>query len=117
MSYTLTLTPESKEDIEKLTAYYSGKFSTGAGDFLDAIVDTFDSLLLNPSGYQVRFIDHNGFSRRGIKVKAKPGSKNYAKRFPYLVLYHIDENHLEVVITEVFPTDFPEDWMRGRIKG
>lgn len=110
----LVFTPEARDEVEMIAGYYSAQFSTGAGDFLDAMVDTLDILSQNPKGFQVKFIDENGFPRRGIQVKSRQGSENYAKKFPYVVLYYFNESSEEVVITEIFPTNFPEQKMRGR---
>lgn len=113
MTYELTLTEEAAEDLDKIADDYSSRFSTGAGDFLDAIIDTLDRIKLSPTGYQIRFEDNKGRPRRGIKVKANRGSKNYAKQFPYLVLYYLDLNSHQIIITEIFPMAFPEEKMRG----
>lgn len=114
MSYQVIFTAEAHEEVDELAAYYAERFETGASDFLDALLDTVDALENNPFGYRVRFVDQRGFDRRGIKIKAAPGSRNYAKKFPYLVLYYCEESNREVVITEIFPTAFPESRMRGR---
>lgn len=88
MSYKVVIEPRAILDIQDAVDYYNFK-SNGLGiRFYETLEDHFKILAHNPS-FQIRYKDYHGL----------PISK-----FPFILLYFIDENSKTVYVVSVFNT-------------
>lgn len=89
MAYKLFKSPQVDIDLENAYEYYFNLDSTEVlVNFDNAIEDCYQALELNPF-YQVRYKN----------VRALP-----VKRFPYIILFTVDEANLRVDILSIFQT-------------
>ncbi len=88
MAYNILLSPKATLDIEVAFEYY-GEKSIQALKNLDKELDTaYEAISINPH-YKIRYKNVAGFP---------------LKKFPYLLLYTIDESEKSVYIYSVFNT-------------
>ena len=102
MSYSLLTHPDYDGELRKQALDYQDQFSTGINDFLDAIHDTYDRII--PFPFSNPMIEEFGDPTiRGVQVQAHTRSKNYAKDFPFKLIYKIYGNRKRVVIYQLWP--------------
>lgn len=88
MNYKIVIEPRAIFDIQDAVEYYDFKKDGLGLQFYDELHNTIKYLKLNPY-YQVRYKDYHGLPLR---------------RFPYIILYYIDENSKIVYVMSVFNT-------------
>ena len=82
MRYNITLSLEAEDDIFNAYQWYEQQ-KAGLGDeFTGALENSFSSIQSNPDTY--------GFRRKNIRGCL-------LKRFPYLVLYLIDDSNIRII--------------------
>lgn len=101
MSYIADLYKGALDQIERQGVYYQGEFSSGFDDFLGAVEDTVGRMLDRPASG--RKIPGKDLTIRGMRVKANPGSRRYAKNFPFDLIYEIDEQAQTIFIYQLWP--------------
>ena len=88
MNYKIVIEPRAIVDIQDAVDYYDFKKEGLGLQFYSALVDAIKYLESNPH-YQIRYKDYHALPLR---------------KFPYIVLFYIDENDKEVYIMSVFNT-------------
>ena len=89
MSYSVTPSPDSERDLERLIDYFDERSAELAGRFLDAVRQTYGFLISNPEAGQIcRFRDPEA---AGIRVWPVDDFKNH------LIFYRLTEDGIEVV--------------------
>jgi len=96
MRYTVILFEEAEQEIEEQAHAYSLKFSSGAEDFTNAVLDTLDHILIYPYTGKRRSI--NDEEIRGFQVKIRSGRKQYAEKFPFELIFKVFEERKEVIV-------------------
>lgn len=88
MAYKLTVLPDALNEIADATAYYFNISEKVALKFNKRLDEGFDKLELNPN-----------FQKRYRNVRMLP-----VKKFPYIIIFEINEEAKEVLILSVFCT-------------
>jgi plasmid stabilization system protein ParE len=86
--YSVELKSRAIKHIKKSTLWYTQKQVDLGGKFLDELEIAFDSLAINPF-YSLRYKDVRGYS---------------LKKFPFIILYRVNEKKFVVSIIAVFHT-------------
>jgi plasmid stabilization system protein ParE len=81
MTHKLIIKEEAIRDITEAALWYSQKQSLLGNKFIEEVEGAFNSIHSNPFLYQVQ--------KKNIRY-------GYIKRFPYMVIYEIDENDIIV---------------------
>jgi len=102
MQFEYELTEEAANEIDLAIQRYEDQFSSGAADFLSAYDDTLSAILHMPEAGKRK--SKKDVNVRGRDLKSNPGSKSYAKQFPYQLLYKVYEAENKVVIFQLWPT-------------
>ena len=89
MPYTILITPTATEDIAVAIEYYNVVATDLGYRFADAVAEYFDRIAELPTTSAIRYKN----------VRCKP-----MKRFPYLIMFAIDEAAYSVNILRVFNT-------------
>lgn len=89
MPYTVLVTPTATEDIAVAIEYYNALAADLGYRFADLVAEYFDRIAELPTASAVRYKN----------VRCKP-----MKRFPYLIMFTIDEPAHAVNILRVFNT-------------
>ncbi|RRQ46906.1 type II toxin-antitoxin system RelE/ParE family toxin [Chryseobacterium sp. SC28] len=88
MAYKIVISPEAEKEIDHAFEYYA-EFSKSAGkSFKKQLLDSYKKLRLNPF-----------YERRYLNVRVLPFPK-----YPYIILFRIDELKKTVYILSVFCT-------------
>lgn len=88
MAYKIVISPEAEKEIDHTFEYYA-EFSKSAGkSFKKQLLDSYKKLRLNPF-----------YERRYLNVRVLPFPK-----YPYIILFRIDELKKTVYILSVFCT-------------
>ncbi|MEM9723714.1 MAG: hypothetical protein AAGA10_30930 [Bacteroidota bacterium] len=101
MSYTVILFEDAEQEIEEEAYAYSLKFTSGAEDFLNAVLETLDHISVYPHTGKRRSSIDEGV--RGFQVKIRSSRKQYAKRFPFELIFKVFEAKKEVVVFQLWP--------------
>ena len=89
MSFKIIVSPIAQKDLETAYLYYKNEANIKiAKKFLKAIKDVYKTLKLNPF-YQLKTKDYRAYP---------------IKKFPYIIVFQIDENLSTIVILSVFNT-------------
>lgn len=89
MIFKLRLNARSKKQYNEIIDWYGERSKQAAENFVIELEKTFDKIIYNPFRY------HN---------KYKHFREVLLKRYPYHVIYFIDENKSEVVIFSLYHT-------------
>jgi hypothetical protein len=89
MAYTILITPTATEDIAVTIEYYNAVATDLGYRFADLVADYFNRIAELPTASAIRYKN----------VRCKP-----MKRFPYLIMFTIDETAHTVNILRVFNT-------------
>jgi toxin ParE1/3/4 len=89
MPYTILVTPTATEDIAVAVEYYNAVATDLGYRFADLVAEYFERIAELPTASAIRYKD----------VRCKP-----MKRFPYLIMFTIDEAAHSVNILRVFNT-------------
>ena len=89
MPYTILVTPTATEDIAVAIEYYNALAADLGYRFADLVAEYFDRIADLPTASAIRYKN----------VRCKP-----MKRFPYLIMFTIDEAAHSVNILRVFNT-------------
>jgi hypothetical protein len=89
MPYTILITPTAMEDISAAIDHYNAIATDLGYRFSDLVADYFDRIAELPTASSVRYRD----------VRCKP-----MKRFPFLIMFTIDEKANAVNILRIFNT-------------
>lgn len=102
MSYELSIHPDLDEEIREQALYYQDQFSTGINDFIDAIEDTYARIERFPySSQEVEELNNKDI--RAISVRAEVSRKNFAKNFPFKLIYKVYPSENRVVLYQLWP--------------
>ena len=101
MTWQLTIHSWLTEEIDETAAWYQSQFSTGAADFLLAIEDTLARIERFPYSGPKR--SPQDPSIRGLPVKNTQAAAGQARRFPYLIVYQVQENSQIIVAYQLWP--------------
>lgn len=101
MSYQIIFHPNLTEQAERQANFYQEKFSTGSSDFYFALQETVERIATMP--HAGRRIAGKAESIRGVSIRANRGSKRYAKNFPFLLIYWINEDVQIVEVYQLWP--------------
>lgn len=88
MSYKIVIEPRAIADIQDAVDYYETKREDLGAYFYQIVDEYIESIAKNPF-FQIRYKDYHGLP---VKI------------FPYIILYHIDENEKTVYVLSVFNT-------------
>jgi len=101
MSYTVILFEDAQQEIEEEALAYSLKFTSGAEDFTNAVLETLDHISVYPhTGKRRSSIDEDV---RGFQVKIRSSKQQYAKKFPFELIFKVFEARKEVVVFQLWP--------------
>ncbi len=97
MIYKVVIEPRAIIDIQEAIDYYESK-QIGLGDYFYQIVDEHIGTLKKSTFFQIRYKDYHGFP---------------IPKFPFIILYYIDEENTTIYILSVFntslnPTKYPK---------
>ena len=97
MSYKVVISDSAKNDIKNSAKWYN-KQQAGLGKrFTKSITNCINAIKLQPESFQIRYKNN----RAGIPYK-----------FPYLVIYYIDDEKQLVKIIAVFHTSLNPDKLK-----
>jgi len=88
VNFQIVIEPRALRDIQKGIDFYDSKLS-GLGKRFYLSVDTHIKSIANNPYYELRHKDYRAFP---------------VKKFPYLILFYIDEKSLTVFVSAVFQT-------------
>ncbi|RYD23621.1 MAG: type II toxin-antitoxin system RelE/ParE family toxin [Verrucomicrobiaceae bacterium] len=88
MSWLVEFRPEVHEDVTVTAAWYESRESGLGGEFVEEIIAVWEGLAVDPS------IGARKSLSSGVRWK-------YPDRFPYRVLYSVDENLRTIIIIAV----------------
>lgn len=80
--------PEVENDVDRAAKWYEDKQSGLGADFIDEIIRVFDSLAENP------LLNSRRLPAKNIRWK-------FAARFPYRIIYQVDEANQSVLVIAV----------------
>jgi toxin ParE1/3/4 len=89
MAYTVYITPSAINDIEEALEYYNDKVTNMGFRFTDDVDNNLQSIAQNP----------HAFAKRYKNVRGK-----LLNKFPYLILYQINEPISGIEIIRLFNT-------------
>src|ERR1044072_659949 len=84
VNYSLEIRPDALADIEEAASWYEGHEAGLGTDFVETIIESIDSLLVNPLVHRLRD------RRRNVRWI-------FTNRFPYKVVYQSRDQHVTVV--------------------
>jgi len=102
MSWRVVVRPEVEQDLIAAADWYDSEQSGLGNDFISEVSRVLDDLAENP------FLNSRRHPQKNVRWR-------YAKRFPYRVIYEIDEAQATVVIAAVFHAARHERHWRRRI--
>jgi toxin ParE1/3/4 len=88
MIYKVVIEPRAILDLQEAIDYYDSKQS-GLGEYFYQVVDKHIETLVKSPFFQIRYKDYYGFPIR---------------KFPFIILYYIDEELKTINIISVFNT-------------
>ncbi len=88
MIYKVVIEPRAILDIQDAIDYYESK-QNGLGEYFSQVVDENIETLTRSPFFQIRYKDYHGFPIR---------------KFPFILLYYIDEKLKTIYIMSVFNT-------------
>jgi hypothetical protein len=88
MIYKVVIEPRAILDIQDAIDYYESK-QNGLGEYFSHVVDENIETLTRSPFFQIRYKDYHGFPIR---------------KFPFILLYYIDEKLKTIYIMSVFNT-------------
>ena len=89
MAYTLYITPTAIKDIEEALEYYNSKVSDLGFRLTDDVEYNLDSISQNPYAFAERYKNVRG---------------KLLKKFPYLILYQINNTAQSIEVIRLFNT-------------
>ncbi len=89
MACTVYMTPSAINDIEEALKYYNTKVTDLGFKFADEVDDNLESIAQNPYAFAERYKNVRG---------------KLVKRFPYLILYKINDTTTVIEVIRVFNT-------------
>lgn len=102
MSWLLEFRPEVAEDVTEAAEWYESR-ETGLGsEFVEEIIQVWESILEHP------FIGSRRHAEMDIRWR-------YPERFPYRVVYRIDESTESVLVIAVLHAARQEKGWKGRV--
>lgn len=88
MNWRVVVRPEVERDVAEAARWYDSQQEGLGGQFREEVIQVFDALAANP----LLYCRHH--PRRNIRWR-------YPERFPYRVIYEVEENTRTVVIAAV----------------
>jgi toxin ParE1/3/4 len=88
MIYKVVIEPRAILDIQDAIDYYDSKQS-GLGNYFYRVVEDHIKIVAKNPFFQIRYKDYHGFPIR---------------KFPFILLYYIDEKHVTIYIMSLFNT-------------
>lgn len=101
MNYRLVINEQLFVQAIAQADYYQERFSSGALDFEAALDDTYD--LIEYAPYSGKRVEGKPESIRIMAMRSKRGAKRYAKRFPFSLVYRIDDTTKTCYIYQLWP--------------
>lgn len=89
MSYNLVLHRPAQDDFEKAFEWYAARSVNAAENFIVEVESTLQLISNNPRRWRN---EHNNFRELGVK------------KFPYVIIYTLDEKAQLVTVTAIFHT-------------
>ena len=90
MSNKLSLQPAFQEELDETVSAYTQRFAGGGMDFLLAVEEVLDRIEKYPESFPIR--SKHDSDIRGAQVKSTQQKLARAKKFPYLMIYHMDSS-------------------------
>jgi len=94
--YTVYITPPAIDDIDDGVNYYNKKSEYLGFKFADEIDVAFKSISKNPFAFGVRYRDVRG---------------KLLKKFPYLILYRVNDEMITIEVLRIFNTYQNPYWL------
>ena len=88
MEYTVLISPYALIEIEEITDFYESINSLVVLNFIESLEETYKTIRFNPH-FQIKYKTY-----RSIPLK----------KFPFLLIFDLDENNKEIIILSCFHT-------------
>ncbi|MEM8896869.1 MAG: hypothetical protein AAGC85_02140 [Bacteroidota bacterium] len=89
MSYRILIDDQLLAQVIDQADYYQEQFSSGAEDFEAALDHTYD--VIEKAPYTGKRIKNRPEFLRIMPIRSEKGIKRYARRFPFSLVYYIEE--------------------------